>query len=75
MDWSTNDIPVFVYADVTWNNENLGRVNHGISELLEGTYHTGESSECRLGGRKSCFHFGRDIYGAMIKNAIAWGTK
>ena len=23
MDWSTNDIPVFVYAEMTWNSENL----------------------------------------------------
>ena len=23
MDWSTSDIPVFVYADTTWNAENL----------------------------------------------------
>ena len=35
MDWSTNDIPVFVYAETTWNNANLERiVNHGIFELL-----------------------------------------
>ena len=23
IDWSSSDIPVFVYADTTWNNENL----------------------------------------------------
>lgn len=32
MDWSTNDIPVFVYAETTWNNENLRRkTKHGFS--------------------------------------------
>lgn len=32
MDWSTNDIPEFVYAEMTWNNENLERrIRHGSS--------------------------------------------
>ena len=32
MDWSTSDNPVFVYAETTWNNENLeGSIKHGFS--------------------------------------------
>lgn len=45
IDSSCSDIPVFVYADTTWNSEN----------------HVEETGLCSAGGTKAGFHLDKDM--------------
>ena len=73
MEVSSSDMPVFVYADTTWNKENLVdcELNTG-QDHLEGTYHVEETGLCNAGGTKSSCQRRIDIYGAITVKARSW---
>jgi hypothetical protein len=68
IDWSTSDMPVFVYAETTWKSPYLPYAQ--LSETWTGkedrTHQAGATTRCSAGGVKSAFHLACDMYGPMM---------